>query len=193
LFSADQPLKSKVIRNTVRLLLRIDPPNIIEAEKLMHEQHCLELTQGNISRSTILLKMKISLLRGLHEEALRLAKFLLSEDEPVIRIEADIEVISSILEMDMKKQLPDVGSTCKLNMWSGLCKYVHITFFKFCMIRLHMERFRSFSRIEIQFQLCMCRRTSIFDFSAHFLHFQFNCYRQNDFSRGTISHISILF
>jgi hypothetical protein len=119
--AADQPLKSKVIRNVARLLLRIDPPNIIEAEKLMHEEHCLELSQGNISRSTILVKMKISLLRGLHEEALRFAKFLSSEDQPILRIEADIEMIASILEMDIKKQLPDVGFTDKLNMWTGLC------------------------------------------------------------------------
>ena len=109
-----------MIRNIVRLLLRIDPPNIIEAEKLMEEEHCLELSQGTASRSTILFKMKISLLRGLQEEALRLAKFLLSEDQPILRIEADIEMISSLLEMDLKKQLPDVGFAGKLHMWSGL-------------------------------------------------------------------------
>jgi hypothetical protein len=101
--------------------LRIDPPNIIEAEKLMEEEHCLELSQGTASRSTILFKMKISLLRGLQEEALRLVKFLLSEDQPTLRIEADIEMISSLLEMDLKKQLPDVGFTGKLQMWAGLC------------------------------------------------------------------------
>jgi hypothetical protein len=136
-----------VIRNIVRLLLRIDPPNIIEAEKLMHEEHCLELSQGNISRSTILFKMKISLLRGLHDEALRLAKFLSSEDQPILRIEADIEMISSILEMDIKKQLPDVGFTGKLNMWTGLCAD-HICFFTSCF---NLVQFRSFSRIKIQF------------------------------------------
>lgn len=117
---ADQSLKSKVIRNIVRLLLCIDPPNIVEAEKLMEEEHCLELSQGTASRSTILFKMKISLLRGLPDEALRLTKFLLSEDQPIQRFEADIEMISSLLEMDLKKQLPDVGLAGKLNMWSGL-------------------------------------------------------------------------
>ena len=109
-----------MIRNIVRLLLRIDPPNIIEAEKLMEEEHCLELSQGTASRSTILFKMKISLLRGLQEEALRLAKFLLSEDQPILRIEADIEMIYSLLKMDLKKQLADVGLAGKLHMWAGL-------------------------------------------------------------------------
>ena len=122
-FNADQHLKSKVIRNIVRLLLSIDPPNIIEAEKLMQEEHCLELSQGTASRSTVLFKMKISLLRGLQEEALRLTKFLVSEDHPIQRIEADIETISSLLEMDLKKQLPDVGFAGKLNMWAGM--FVH--------------------------------------------------------------------
>ena len=120
---ADQLLKSKVVKNIVRLLLRIDPPNIIEAEKLIDEEHCLELSLGTTSRSTILFKMKISLLRGLHDEALRLAKFLLTEDQAIIRIEADVEMISSLLEMDLKKQLPDVGFVGKLNMWAGLFSY----------------------------------------------------------------------
>ena len=99
--------------------MRIDPPNIIEAEKLIDEEHCLELSLGTTSRSTILFKMKISLLRGLHDEALRLSKFLLSEDQAIVRIEADIEMISSLLEMDLKKQLPDVGFVGKLSMWTG--------------------------------------------------------------------------
>jgi hypothetical protein len=124
-FNADQHLKSKVIRNIVRLLLSIDPPNIIEAEKLMQEEHCLELSQGSMSRSTILFKMKISLLRGLPEEALRIAKFLLSEDQPILRIEADVEMISSLLEMDIKKQLPDLGFAGKLNIWAGLCAHFY--------------------------------------------------------------------
>jgi hypothetical protein len=103
--------------------LCIDPPNIVEAEKLMEEEHCLELSQGTASRSTILFKMKISLLRGLPDEALRLTKFLVSEDQPIQRFEADIEMISSLLEMDLKKQLPDVGLAGKLNMWSGLAAH----------------------------------------------------------------------
>jgi hypothetical protein len=39
------------------------------------------------------------------------------------RTEADIEMISSLLEMDLKKQLPDVGFVGKLNMWAGLFSY----------------------------------------------------------------------
>jgi hypothetical protein len=123
-YFVDPPLKSKVVRNIVRLLLRIDPPNITEAEKLIDEEHCFELSHGTASRSTILFKMKISLIRGLHEEALRLIKFLLSEDQPILRTEADVEMIASMLEMDLKKQLPDVGFIGKLNMWAGL--FVHL-------------------------------------------------------------------
>ncbi len=119
----------------------------------MEEEHCLEISQGTASRSTILFKMKISLLRGLQEEALRLAKFLVSEDQPIQRIEADIEMISSLLEMDLKKQLPDVGFADKLNMWAG-CS---LTRFFRLITSSHTQHIRSFSRIKLQLQFDLCR------------------------------------
>ena len=179
-FNADQQLKSKVIRNIVRLLLSIDPPNIIEAEKLMQEEHCLELSQGSMSRCTILFKMKISLLRGLPEEALRLAKFLLSEDQPILRIEADVEIISSLLEMDIKKQLPDLGFAGKLNIWAGSCALLLKNISFFFIVSPHLMRIRSFSRVEIQLQHYLRRWTSFFDFSAYKFHLQFHRSKQDD-------------
>ncbi len=189
MLEADQSLKSKVTRNIARLLLSIDPPNIVEAEKLMEEEHCLELSQGTASRSTILFKMKISLLRGLQEEALRLAKFLVAENQPIQRIEADIEMISSLLEMDLKKQLPDVGFAGKLNLWAGCW----LTRFFRAFTSSLIQQFRSFSRTKLQLQFDLRRWASISDLSAHYFHVQFSYAVQNNVSRCTNLRISILF